>query len=140
LKEEAQNSQKTNQEITHHNADYGSAKNIVSSDLWVKDFNCPPALKLTLKSDLLNVAGKFFACPECGKQDLTIHRKTYEQTIIVYCDSCHFTSSYEPSKEAYYDTNKAWEEVTANYKMVHSRSRKQSQRKGQDRFEELVNP
>jgi transcription elongation factor Elf1 len=61
--------------------------------------------------------GKLFVCPECGEQNLSIHRKTYENVIIVFCSSCRLISSFEPSKEAYYDLNNAWEEFTSNYKL-----------------------
>jgi transcription elongation factor Elf1 len=68
-------------------------------------------------SGFLELISKLFVCPDCGKQNLSIHRKTYEKTIIVFCDNCHFNSSFEPSKEAYYDENKSLEEFTANYKL-----------------------
>lgn len=58
-----------------------------------------------------------------------MHRKTYEQIIIVFCDNCHFNSSFEPSEEAYYDMDKSWEEFGANYKMVHVKSAKKLHKK-----------
>jgi hypothetical protein len=66
----------------------------------------------------LVLSGKLYVCPQCGKESLSIHWKTYERTIIAFCDNCHFSSSFEPSKEAFYDTNKAWEEFIASYKII----------------------
>jgi hypothetical protein len=67
---------------------------------------------------VFSMSGKLFVCPECGKHKLYLHRKTYEQIIIVCCDSCHFNSSFEPSKEAYYDENEAWKEFKAKYRAI----------------------
>ena len=66
----------------------------------------------------VEIASELFVCPRCGKQKLSIHRKTYEKTILVFCDDCHLTSSFEPSQEGYYDMDKSWEEFIANYKIT----------------------
>ena len=78
------------------------------------------ALLLTFvrKSVVLEITAKLFFCPECGKQSLSIHRKTYEKTIIVFCDNCHLNSSFEPSIDAYYDADKSCEEFKANYHIM----------------------
>jgi len=68
------------------------------------------------RSGALVVSSKLFVCPQCGNQSLSVIRKTYEQTIIVFCSNCHLNSSFEPSMEAYYDIDKAWEEFTAKFK------------------------
>ena len=67
----------------------------------------------------LVVSSKLFVCPQCGNQSLSVIRKTYEQTIIVFCNNCHLNSSFEPSIDAYFDPNKCWEEFTAKYEVVH---------------------
>ena len=66
----------------------------------------------------VEVASELFVCPRCGEQKLSIHRKTYEKTILVFCDNCQLTSSFEPSQEAYYDLDKSWEEFITNYKIT----------------------
>ncbi len=66
-------------------------------------------------------SGKLYVCPRCGKENLSVHRKTYEKIIIVFCDNCHLNASFEPSKEADYDPTKSWEVFTAGYKMVRVR-------------------
>ena len=38
--------------------------------------------------------------------------------MLVFCSNCHFNYSFVPSKDAYYDVSKAWEEFTAHYKVV----------------------
>jgi transcription elongation factor Elf1 len=70
----------------------------------------------TGRSGALVVSSKLFVCPKCGNQSLSVIRKTYEQTIIVFCSSCNFNSSFEPSIEAYFDVKKSWQEFTASYK------------------------
>jgi transcription elongation factor Elf1 len=68
----------------------------------------------------LVVSSKLFVCPQCGNESLSVIRKTYEQTIIVFCSNCHINYSFEPSMEAYYDINKAVEEFTAKFKNTKS--------------------
>jgi len=66
--------------------------------------------------------GKLFSCPRCGKETLLLHKKTYEPVTLASCSNCRFNSSFEPSKEAYYDLNKAWEELIANYKRARTKN------------------
>ena len=77
-------------------------------DLTIKDFYSSSVLAINQKCGFLDIAHKLLVCPECGKQNLFLHRKTYEQTIIFCCNSCRLTSSFEPLKDAYYDENEAW--------------------------------
>jgi transcription elongation factor Elf1 len=72
----------------------------------------------------LDISGELFVCPECGKQNLSIHRKTYEQILMVFCSSCNLNFSFEPSEAAYFDKNKSLEEFTANYRMVNEQPNK----------------
>ena len=69
------------------------------------------------ESGSLEITGKLFVCPKCGKQSFSIHKKTYENIVIAFCDNCHLNSSFEPSREANYDINRSWEEFAANYKI-----------------------
>jgi transcription elongation factor Elf1 len=65
----------------------------------------------------LEITSRLFVCPECGKESFSIHRKTYENIVIAFCDNCHLNSSFEPSREANYDAKRSWEEFAANYKI-----------------------
>lgn len=57
-----------------------------------------------------------FVCPRCGKPTLSVHRKTYERTVIFNCNSCRLNTEFEPSKEAYFDAAASWQEFTAQQK------------------------
>ncbi|MGD6852474.1 MAG: hypothetical protein ACQCN6_10495 [Candidatus Bathyarchaeia archaeon] len=59
-----------------------------------------------------------YVCPKCGKQRISLHRRTYEKQVIVFCDNCRFNGSVTPSKEAYLDSDKAWEEFLASYNLA----------------------
>ncbi len=66
---------------------------------------------------------------------LYVHRKTYEHIIIVSCDGCHFSSSFEPSKEAYYGDDEIWKEFTANYRKVREYSNNKLPKAGHKKLE-----
>ncbi len=61
-----------------------------------------------------------------------------EQIIIFFCESCHLNSSFEPSKETYYDTSKSWQEFTENYRMLHLCSKNELLKTAEKRLEEVV--
>ncbi|HSV49185.1 MAG TPA: hypothetical protein VLH35_02630 [Candidatus Acidoferrales bacterium] len=63
--------------------------------------------------ELIATGNILFVCPQCGKPTLSIHRKTYERSIIVFCTNCHLHSTYIPTKDAYYDTQLAYKEYLA---------------------------
>ncbi|NLF87432.1 hypothetical protein GX563_01260 [Candidatus Bathyarchaeota archaeon] len=71
-----------------------------------------------------------FVCPKCGKSTLSIHRKTYEKTVIFFCTSCHLSATYVPSKEAYLDAMLSWREFTSKYQ--HTINQKQELTRSED--------
>lgn len=70
----------------------------------------------TFAANWLVTSSSLFVCPACGKESLTIHRRTYEKLISVFCDDCHLIFSFEPSDEAYFDPLKSLEEFKAKFK------------------------
>jgi len=88
----------------------------------MKAYKCLFSKGLSGRKEAMEFISKLFICPQCSKQTLTIHKKTYEKVILAFCINCHFNSSFEPSKEAYYDPNKTWEELTADYKRTQASS------------------
>jgi hypothetical protein len=49
---------------------------------------------------------------------MSIHRKTYEKTVIFFCTNCHLTETYTPSKDAYLDPALSWQEFTAKHQQT----------------------
>jgi transcription elongation factor Elf1 len=56
-----------------------------------------------------------FVCPQCGKPTLSMHRKTYERSLIIFCTNCRLNTVLIPSKDAYYDMKLAYNEFIAKY-------------------------
>jgi predicted RNA-binding Zn-ribbon protein involved in translation (DUF1610 family) len=56
-----------------------------------------------------------FACPQCGKLALTIHRKTYEENVILFCCSCKFSEVFVPPSDIQFDAKETWEEFKAQH-------------------------
>ena len=75
------------------------------------------------RSGALVVSSKLHVCPKCGNESLSVIRKTYEQTIIVFCSNCHLNYSFEPSIEAYFDMNRAVEEFSAKFKKTNNKEK-----------------
>jgi ribosomal protein L37AE/L43A len=65
---------------------------------------------------LIATSNRFYSCPKCGEITLLSHRKTYERTIIFFCNNCRFSKAFEPSKEAYFDIEKAFEDFKKQYR------------------------
>ncbi|XHH09950.1 MAG: hypothetical protein ACFCUE_04790 [Candidatus Bathyarchaeia archaeon] len=57
-----------------------------------------------------------FICPQCGKPTLAIHRKTYDETAIIFCTDCRLNTDFTPSKTAYFDAQLTYKEFIAEYK------------------------
>ncbi len=67
---------------------------------------------------MITADSMLFVCPKCGKSTLSIHRKTYEKTVIFFCTNCHLSATYTPSKNAYLDATLSWQEFTAKYQQT----------------------
>ncbi len=67
---------------------------------------------------MITADSTLFVCPKCGKSTLSIHRKTYEKTVIFFCTNCHLSTTYAPSKDAYLDAALSWREFTAKYQQT----------------------
>jgi hypothetical protein len=64
---------------------------------------------------LIATSNAMFVCPQCANTTLSIHRKTYERSVIAFCTNCHLNSAFSPSKEAFFDTQLTYKEFIAQY-------------------------
>jgi len=69
---------------------------------------------------LIATENTLFICPKCGQSTLSIHRKTYERTVIIFCGNCRLHSAFEPSADAYFDLAKCFQEFSTQYKQINA--------------------
>jgi transcription elongation factor Elf1 len=71
-----------------------------------------------VRSKLIATDSALFICPKCGESTLSIHRKTYERIVIIFCDNCRLHTAFEPSLDAYFDLAKCCQEFSTQYKQI----------------------